>query len=460
MKSNSTFTTIFRKKSLEAANFSTVFMVNDSSIYLRALLSGNAYILDCISGVYRVHSSNITFNLDMNFINQNLIEKINVYKEIKQRNLLANPDEWIKNQIKLTINYFEENNNKRKRVFIMAYARKNFGDDLFIKMLLEKYPIISFYIKVPNYDFVKVLDVQFENLNVIIGNDTDEELYKMNEDDFDAYVYVGGSIFMEGGKVYNLSREFYDFVKRCKNKNIPFCYISSNYGPYQTDEYFKLSQKNFEACTDICFRDKYSFNLFKEIKSVRYAPDFAFSYPICINKKIPNSIGISVINFDIRNDLKDLNKDYEDFLINNIRSYINGNNIVYLYSFCEYEGDNLTIDRIMKHFKEKVIPVKYTGDLDSFLSTYTKMEYMICARFHAMVLSCISRQKIFVMSYSKKIDNVIDDLDLKLPIINFKNINNNIKIEKDDFVLINEEKILDIKNNAKNQDKVFSEMIF
>lgn len=27
-----------------------------------------------------------------------------------------------------------------KKVFLMAYARKNLGDDIFIKMLLEKYP--------------------------------------------------------------------------------------------------------------------------------------------------------------------------------------------------------------------------------------------------------------------------------------------------------------------------------
>lgn len=31
-----------------------------------------------------------------------------------------------------------------KKVFLMAYARKNLGDDIFIKMLLEKYPEIDF----------------------------------------------------------------------------------------------------------------------------------------------------------------------------------------------------------------------------------------------------------------------------------------------------------------------------
>ena len=39
-----------------------------------------------------------------------------------------------------------------------------------------------------------------------------------------------------------------------------------------------FQEKIFKICTDICFRDKYSYNLFKDIENVRYAPDYAFSY--------------------------------------------------------------------------------------------------------------------------------------------------------------------------------------
>ena len=110
MKSNSTFTTVFRKECLEKSNFKDVEMVNDSSIYLRALLSGDAYILDTISGVYRIHSKNITFSLKTDFIIENLNEKRNVYKEIVSRNILENPDEWLKKQVLLTSLYFIKNN--------------------------------------------------------------------------------------------------------------------------------------------------------------------------------------------------------------------------------------------------------------------------------------------------------------------------------------------------------------
>lgn len=461
MKSNSTFTTIFRRKKLEDANFKEVEMVNDSCIYLRALLTGDAYVLNEISGVYRVHSKNITFNLSTDLVNKNLIEKVKIYKELKKNDLIDNPENWLKRQINLTIKYFQDNNNKRKKVFIMGYLRKNLGDDIFVKMLLEKYPIINFYIRVPNYEYVKEMD-NYENLNVIIGEDTDEEIYKMKESSYDAYIYIGGSIFMEGGKVYNLSNKFYDFVKRCKEKDIPFCYISSNYGPYKTEEYFKLSERNFNTCTDICFRDKYSYNLFKNIKNVRYAPDFAFGYSINLQNKIKNSIGISVINLDIREDLKKLSNEYFNLLVKNIERYIENGNKVYLYSFCEHEGDNITLDRLLEYFKDRpqsVVGIKYNGNVDEFMDIYSKMEYMICARFHAMILSCIARTKVFVMSYSKKIDNVISDLELKIPVLHFKDIEENTKIYKKDFNQVEEEKILNIIEESKKQEEVFRKKV-
>ena len=102
-----------------------------------------------------------------------------------------------------------------KKVFLMAYARKNLGDDIFIKMLLDKYPQIDFYMKIRENEFLNELS-EYNNLKVLIGEDTDEELYKMDVEKYDAYVYIGGSIFMEGGRVYNLSEKFLKFVNKCK----------------------------------------------------------------------------------------------------------------------------------------------------------------------------------------------------------------------------------------------------
>ena len=140
MKSNSTFTTICKKECLENANFNDVEMVNDSSIYLRALLAGDAYILDTISGVYRVHSQNITFNLKLDFIIDNLEEKRKVYDEIKQRKLLDNSDEWLKEQVLLTSVYYIKYNSVSDEEFskLIEFCEKNCKNvkDIIIKNLV------------------------------------------------------------------------------------------------------------------------------------------------------------------------------------------------------------------------------------------------------------------------------------------------------------------------------------
>lgn len=347
-----------------------------------------------------------------------------------------------------------------KKVFVMAYLRKNFGDDLFVKMLLEKYKNIDFYIKHDEYEFVDILD-KYNNLHVLYGKDTDEELYNSNLNEYDAYVYIGGSIFMEGGSSYNLSEKFYDFVKRCRENNNPFCYISCNYGPFQTQEYFELSKKDFKECTDICFRDLYSYNLFKDIETVRYAPDFAFCYNSPKVKKQKDTVGISVINLNIRNDLKNKNDKYMKFLEKNIKKYISLGKDVFLFSFCKCEGDEDTIEAILKLFPNEnhLHVVKYTGDIDDFLKQYNLMEYMICARFHAMILSSIAMQKIYVMSYSKKIDRVIEDLNLSLPILHINELEDNYELSLEQFKSVDNEKIQKISKDAQKQDEAIRKYI-
>ena len=156
------------------------------------------------------------------------------------------------------------------KIRIIAYIRKNLGDDLFIKILLDKYKNVDFYINSVNSKYTDILE-QHDNLTVI--KEQEENFNHMQPTDYDAYIYIGGSIFMENGKVYNLDNGCRDFIKKCYDNNIPFFYVSSNFGPYQTQEYFKLAQETFKVRKDISFRDKCSYQLFQDIQTVRYAQE-------------------------------------------------------------------------------------------------------------------------------------------------------------------------------------------
>ena len=340
-----------------------------------------------------------------------------------------------------------------KKIFILAYARRNLGDDLFIEMLLKRYPKVSFYINVENPEHA-ILFKKFPNITVI--SEKERNLTKQNADEYDGYIYVGGSIFMEGGVVYNITDEFLDFLKECKQKNIPFCYVSSNFGPAYTQAYIDLAKNVYENCKDICFRDKYSYNLFKDIPTIRYAPDLLFSYDIGKCEKEKNTIGISVIDLEIRENFKNREKEYIDFLTSNIINYINEGNKVYLFSFCRQEGDEKAIDKIVANIKDEkyidnIYVVNYDGDIEKFLEVYKKMEYMLCQRFHSLILSYICKQKFYVISYSKKIDNIIDELNLCDEYVKLDQINSNKSIDLKEFFEVETNKLEIIKKSSLEQ---------
>ena len=85
------------------------------------------------------------------------------------------------------------------------------------------------------------------------------------------------------------------------------------------------------------------------------------------------------------------------------------------------------------------------------------MEYMICQRFHSLILSCICNQKIFVISYSKKIDNVIKDLKLEINYKEHKNLKEDEKLNLKEFK--EAKNIEKIKIEAEKQFKELDKFI-
>lgn len=138
-KPNSTFSTIFRKSVLDKSNLKEMNMVNDASIYLRALIvDGKVGVYENPVGIYRIHSKNISFNIKADFLIKNLEEKKYVYEIIKNRNW-DNYDVWFEKQVMLTCKYFIcgsiPSKDERNKVYI------------WIKNNLKEYKKILFKLK-------------------------------------------------------------------------------------------------------------------------------------------------------------------------------------------------------------------------------------------------------------------------------------------------------------------------
>lgn len=313
-------------------------------------------------------------------------------------------------------------------VLVQAYTKLNVGDDLFLHTLFQRYPKVNFEINVYDDFFTdyRRFALQYRNVKVIgrhslmyrIKNKlgiSDIERGRLKK--YDAVVNIAGSIFMENTENTEYDDNQEKEISYLFKKKIPVFFLSCNFGPYYTQDYKRRKEEMFKKCTDVCFRDKYSYDQFAKYSSVRYAPDavFTMELPTVVPKK--HTLGISVIDLISRGKMKKFYNDYKELIIKLICDYASEGYEIYLFSFCKIEGDEDAVDDIMYdisdcELEDRVHKVCYDGRLTQFLNTFLSMERMVCTRFHSMVLAVMGGIPMLPLVYSSKVSNVIDDLGL------------------------------------------------
>ena len=272
-----------------------------------------------------------------------------------------------------------------KKILLIGYAKKNVGDDIFISLFLNRYKNYKIDLYCPkrfSAPFKSDEDINVINADFFFNDDVDIDQYAL-------CIYVGGSIFKENKYDFRMKEWLLKFILKCKKKDIPFYFISSNFGPYITDEYFNMAKKIFKNSI-VNFRETYSNNLFK---GTNYIPDLVLSMNFKPRETIKDTVGVSLINLysKQRGEIDKYYFNYMRFLKNNIEKYIEEGKQVYLFSFCSYEADDKAITTLYSDIKskywDKIKIVNYDGNLNKFLDIYSSMEYMLGTRFHSMILS-------------------------------------------------------------------------
>lgn len=194
------------------------------------------------------------------------------------------------------------------KIYVDMYLAKNLGDDLFLYILSHKFPEIEFTVNYYGDDYGEVFS---EYANVIKPNYTvfnkilnRVHIYDyINDADriskkYDALLFLGGSIFREEYYWREEYEKRYRLVEAFNKKNKSIWILGANFGPVKTKKFIEDYGRLFENCTDVCFRDKYSFNLFRKIENIRYAPDIVYCLQDFLKlkrKNIKREIAISVI---------------------------------------------------------------------------------------------------------------------------------------------------------------------
>jgi len=319
-----------------------------------------------------------------------------------------------------------------KKVLIRFYSANNLGDDLFIKVITNRYKNVFSLIAQVNTPAFKSID----NLNLYKNRILSSISYRLsiflNISDLwlsilakknDLLVYIGGSLFIEGNNLQKWQQEK-NLYQRCK---IPYYILGSNVGPYKHEKFINILKDIFKNAEDVCFRDKASYGLYEGLKTTRVASDIAFSLDISKYEiKDEKTAIFSIINCDNRFG-KNVTDRYDQEIINMTRQLVNkGYKVIYM-SFCKYEGDEVAIKRIVNKLDidlaNKVKIFNYDGNLEEALSLIAKCKIMVASRFHAVILGLLFSKKVLPLAYSNKTINILHDLGFNGDVVDINNIN-------------------------------------
>ncbi len=315
--------------------------------------------------------------------------------------------------------------NYKKSVMLYGYYGMNLGDDLFFEKLLTRYPDVMFFVyfsqnyraffeKYDNVKFYAIEDDFVRRINQIGTKVKIRELFEllllMRSD---ATVHIGGSIYQQVGD-YNLD---YNMRKRRKQPFKPFFSISCNFGTFKDQTFKNMWRRQFVKYKDICFRDKYSYNLFSDIKAVRYAPDLLFSYKKPDAAEIAGSVAISVFNpfLEIRKISPAVGEAYRATLVKTICDLVSQGRQVSLVGFCTFEGDSAFIDDLLEHIplkiREYVCVKNYSFETkQDIINLLASSEYIIGTRLHSIILGLAWGKKVIPIIYNSKIKHILCDI--------------------------------------------------
>lgn len=355
-----------------------------------------------------------------------------------------------------------------RKVYVCSYKKLNFGDDLFLHILATRYPCVKFCMYAPvsykrfaskykNIE-VKMWEWKREKLNKVISVCRSVLYFKDMRENFlenlyasrcDAAIYIGGSLFIEPNKPKFTNRFF---------GGKPLFLLGANYGPERTIKYREYCRNYFKQYTDICFRDKKSYEIFNDLEQTRYSTDIAFSIfdqKGKIEKLEQNKVNVLIAPIDLswRTELKKYVEPYEENIASFVRKMLENGNKVTFCSFCVYEGDKNCVDRIMKRVgkNENIKTLEYNGDIYEVLNEFQHSDFVVASRFHGVVMGLGFGKKVVPLCYSEKTINLLSDIGIEC----YDKIMDCVNYEEWKAVRIDEEKIADLARISRKQFQKF-----
>lgn len=375
-----------------------------------------------------------------------------------------------------------------KKIALFFYSCSNLGDDLFVKVFGEHFPdckirLIANPRCVPNHltDNMKLHPHSFTNLlfgkiQSVFGETSsagklakrcNDVCFRLAARMSDAYVYVGGSVFMEHAKgipaIDFSTSDGPEFgiestLQKCGNSFV----VGANLGPVYSDTYWQKIRGVLESYTHVCLRDWASYSRVQELPHVQYAPDVLFLVPEPQVFSKAENVVISVVDMSRHTADEAVISAYYRLIADAIMAFSERKIPVTMVSFCEWEGDAKAIDRALSMVPEgmEVSRLCYREDMQQILDAIAGATYVIASRFHSMILGVSFGKPVYPIAYNCKTEHYLQDLNFSGRYANLENL---LSVTVEDVLYNYDNRIIadctEHKKHAKNQFRALRQFL-
>lgn len=310
------------------------------------------------------------------------------------------------------------------KILLNGYFHENLGDDLFFRMITQRYPQHQFYMPVhaDHADAyrgnanVKVLPLNklVRGANKLLTAISPKwDIATLAGKLTDLSVLIGGSLFQEldtDGR--SLKR-----LKNMPRHNKGMYILGINFGPHKTQGYLDTCREYLSGAADVCFRDATSYEYFSQLSNTRLGSDIIFGIEdICpaVAEKT-NTCVISLMDFEAKPYLAPYARDYYRFLVEMAQYQQALGRKVQLVSFCRLQGDEKAIEKFLllcpETLRKDVSTLHYNGtNWKEICQAISAAECVVASRCHSMVLGVAYGVPTVAISYSNKTAQLLADM--------------------------------------------------